>query len=120
MQLLQPALNVGLAESDFWDMTKAEVERYMEGAVWRLRMQAQFDYKLADLIGVSVARLLDKDVNMPGIKEAYAAIFDEESEEEKQAKQQEANMENSINRFLAFAQQHNARHKGVENSIDDN
>lgn len=115
--MLQPAINVGLAESDFWEMTKAEIERYMEGAVWRMRMQAQFDYKLADLIGVSVGRLIDNNIEMPEVQRAYSVIFDDETPEAKEEREQTAKMESSINNFLAFANRHNAKlSKGVENN----
>lgn len=113
--MLQPAINVGLSETDFWEMTKAEIDRYLEGAVWRLKMRAQFDYKLADLIGVSVARLIDSNVSFPGIHEVYPIMEEDviEAEQEKEA----AKMESSINNFLAFANRHNAKmNKGVENN----
>lgn len=98
-------------------MTKAEVERYMEGAVWRMRMQAQFDYKLADLIGVSVGRLIDSKIEMPEVQRAYSVIFTEKTMEEQQEEAQAAKMESSINNFLAFANRHNAKlNKGVENN----
>lgn len=115
--MLQPAINVGIAEADFWEMTKAEVERHMEGAVWRLRMRAQFDYKLADLIGVSVARIIDGKVDMPDVHKAYSVLFDNETLEEKAEREESAKMESSINNFLAFANKHNAKlSKGVENN----
>lgn len=97
-------------------MTVAEIMRYTEGAVWRLKSKAQLDYTLADLIGVSVARILSSDMNYPPIEEVYPALF-EQQEDEKQAevKQQQLN-ETSANRFLQFALQHNARmRQGDEN-----
>ena len=94
-------------------MTKAEIERYLEGVAWRLKSQAQFDYMLADLIGVSVARILDKDVKLPTVEEAYPALFAEVIKEKKQT-EEEIRMINSANNFLAFANRHNARLKGAE------
>lgn len=114
MKLLQPAINCGLAESDFWDMTKAEIERYMEGAAWRIKMRAQFDYKLADLLSFSVARVISENVHFPTLQEAYPDMFDEDTKQQEE-KIKEAKMESSINNFLAFAQKHNAKiSKGVE------
>lgn len=111
--MLQPAINLGLAESDFWEMTKAEVERYMEGAVWRIKSKAQLDYVLADLIGMSIGRMLDSKNTFPTIEKAYPTLF---SEEDKKAAEEEARTVNSVNSFLAFAQRHNAKlNKGVEN-----
>lgn len=96
-------------------MTLAEIERYCEGATWRLKQQAQFDYSLADLIGVSVGRLLDSGVKYPSIYEVYPHLFEEPKqaipEEEIQS---EVATTNSINNFLAFAMKHNAKLRGVE------
>lgn len=99
-------------------MTKAEIERYLEGVAWRLKSQAQFDYMLADLIGVSVARILDKDVKFPSVEEAYPLLFTENIQENKQ-KEEETRMISSANNFLAFANRHNARMKGAEKQNDN-
>ena len=37
LAMLQPAINMGLTELEFWEMTKAEIERYLEGALWRMK-----------------------------------------------------------------------------------
>ncbi len=93
-------------------MTKAEVERYLQGAVWRMKQKAQFDYSLADLIGASVARVLDSGNKYPSLYEVYPHLFEEEKQE--QAKEDVATT-NSINNFMAFAMAHNAKmKKGVE------
>lgn len=96
-------------------MTLAEIQRYCEGATWRLKQQAQFDYSLADLIGASIGRLFDSKCEFPAIYQVYPYLF----EEEKQLAPEEATEEqiattNSINNFLAFAMKHNAKMKGVE------
>ena len=94
-------------------MTRAEIERYLEGALWRLRRQAQMDYTLGDLIGVSVARIMSKDVEFPSIEKVYPDLF--EAIPEKQAeKQQDDIMLKSQNRFLEFARQHNAKMRREE------
>lgn len=109
--MLQPALNMGLSEFDFWDMTKAEIERYLEAALWRMKLKAQFDYSLADLFGASVARLFGNEDNFPSIHQVYPHLFEEEIIEEEK---QEQIATNSINNFMAFAMTHNAKLKGVE------
>lgn len=116
-QLLQPAINFGLSEAEFWDMTKAEIERYLEGAVWRLKLKAQFDYSLADLMGASIARVFSGEAEYPTLYQAYKNLFAEEAEEQmKEEAEAEALMTKSQNNFLAFAMKHNARmKKGVEN-----
>lgn len=112
MEGLQTAVNFGLNEFDFWEMTVAEVNRYIDGALWRLKTQAQFDYSLADLIGASVARLFDNGNQFPAIYQVYPHLFEKEIIEE-----QEENVAttNSINNFLSFAMTHNKKLKGVEN-----
>ena len=91
-------------------MTIAEITRYTEGAVWRLKTRAQFDYALADLIGVSVARIMSSDTKYPSIEEVYPALFESHDDETKQAEvEQEKIDEASANNFLQFALQHNAR-----------
>jgi hypothetical protein len=115
--LLQPAINVGLLEHDFWDMTKAEVERYLEGAVWRMKQKAQFDYSLAELIGVSVARIMDSGCKFPELYEVYPHLFESEIKEQEEI---QTTTTNSINNFMAFAMKHNAKMKGVETENYDN
>lgn len=116
-QFLQPAINVGLTEFDFWEMTLAEVQRYIEGAVWRMRTQAQYDYTLSNLIGISVGRVVSNEVHLPSIEEAYPNLFEEVSEEEVSAKEEEIAITNSTNRFMEFALRHNAsvKQKGENN-----
>lgn len=92
-------------------MTKAEVERYLEGYIWRMRQKAQFDYTMADLIAYSVGRILDDKANYPSIYDVYPTLFDEEA---KQAQEEENNTMKSVNNFMAFAMAHNKKTKGVE------
>lgn len=107
---LQPAINLGLEESKFWDMTLAEVIRFEDGAMWRMQMKAQSDYTLANLIGISTARIMSSEVQYPSITEAYPWLFEKEIAEEKKKEQEtEIATQNSVNRFLEFALRHNAR-----------
>lgn len=112
MKLLQPAINLGLEEEKFWEMTIAEINRYTEGAVWRIKSKAQFDYMLADLIGVSVARIASKEAQFPSIEKVYPNLFEEEMAEiRKKEAEEEEMITNSKNRFLEFALKHNAKMK---------
>ena len=90
-------------------MTVAEVMRYTEGAVWRLKSRAQLDYVLADLIGVSVARIMSNDVKYPSIEEVYPTLFEPNEKEKQDEMIQQKKNEASANRFLQFALQHNAK-----------
>lgn len=102
-------------------MTIAEIERYCEGAVWRMKQQAQFDYSLADLIGLSVARLFESGNDLPTIYQIYPHLFEEEQKKEQdEMRQEEIATTNSINNFLAFAMKNNAKMRGVETENYDN
>lgn len=118
-QMLQPAINVGLTEFDFWRMTVAEVQRYVDGAVWRMRTQAQYDYTLANLFGISVSRVMSNEVEFPPIEDVYTNLFEKPSEEEVQAKKEEVATINSTNRFMEFALKHNAAVKQKGEINDD-
>lgn len=82
-----------------------------------MKQKAQFDYSLAELIGASVARMFDSGNRYPSLYEVYPHLFEEEKQEE-----EEINVAttNSINNFMAFAMQHNAKMKGVETENYDN
>ena len=95
-------------------MTLAEIERYCDGAVWRLKQQAQFDYSLADLIGASVGRLFDSNITYPTLYQVYPHLFEEKIETPEEEQESEIATTNSINNFLAFAMAHNAKMRGVE------
>lgn len=87
-------------------MTIAEVARWQEGAMWRLKSKAQFDYILADLIGISAGRMASNDVKYPTIEDAYPNLFNDEDKKEEHDDAEIAT--NNINRFLQFAMAHNA------------
>ena len=118
MQWLQPAINLGLEEEKFWEMTLVEVKRFTDGATWRLKSQAQFDYMLANLIGVSVARVVSKEAEFPSIEKVYPTLFEEEiAEAKKQQAEEDSAITNSKNRFLEFALKHNARMKAQKEEV---
>ena len=105
---LENALDIGINEQDFWNMTIAEFDRAIESYARRKKLEAQerasFDYILADLIGRSVARIHSSSANIPDIAAAYPSLFDsEEMQEQKQAKAAEI----SAIRFRQFANFHN-------------
>ena len=92
-------------------MTLAEIVRWEKGAIYRLKTKAQFDYILADLIGISAGRMMSKDVKYPPIEDVYTGFFEQEKEEH----DEEAEIAtNNINRFLQFAMAHNAAMKKGE------
>lgn len=98
-------------------MTVAEVIRYEEGAMWRMKQKAQFDYALANLIGISSARMMSSDVKYPAIEDAYPDLFVKPKEEEKV--EEDIVIQNSVNRFMEFAMRHNAMMKKGEGEKHD-
>ena len=79
--------------------------------MYRLKTKAQFHYILADLIGISAARMMSEDVTYPAIEDVYPNLFEKEKEEQ----DNEAEIAtNNINRFMEFALKHNAMMKKGE------
>ena len=108
---LEIALDYGIDETNYWNMTLAEVIRSIESKKRQQKLQAQerasYDYILADLIGRSVSRIYSNSTRLPQIYEVYPTLFDGvEMEEQKQQKQ----MELSAIRFKLFAQSYNKKH----------
>lgn len=76
----------------------------------RLKEKATYDYILANLIGLSVARIHSSSNTLPSLEEAYKGLFDsEELNEEKQKKLDEI----SAIRFKQFTQIYNKRYEEV-------
>lgn len=90
-------------------MTVAEIQRYVEGAQYRMRVQAQYDYILGNLIGISVGRCVSKDATYPPIETVYPSLFEAPSQEELEQEEEQKQITNSTNRFMEFAMKHNAR-----------
>lgn len=116
---LQPAINMGLSEYDFWNMTIAEIKRFTDGATWRIKSKAQMDYQLANLIGISVARIVSNEQEFPAIETVYPHLFDEEmAQARKEISEQEKITTDSTNRFLEFAMKHNARLAAAKKEVE--
>lgn len=107
---LETALDCGITERAYWEMTLAEVIRAIDSYKRRYRQQerqqAAYDYILADAIGKSVSRVYSSSNKMPELYELYPSLF--ESDEIK-AQQQAKRDELSVLRFKQFAQAHNIR-----------
>lgn len=114
---LDSALDFGITECEFWDMTIAELERVFESKrrIKKLQQQekASFDYLLAELIGRSIGRIYNASNRYPEIHEVYPTLFDAVEIEEKV---QESKDELSALRFKQFASFHNRKYEEVQNS----
>ena len=109
-QWLENALDCGVSEEEFWNMTLAEVSRRIESysrcQERHQKEQAAFDYILADLMGRSFARTQHSANKMPRIEEAYPSLFQAKDIE---AQKRERQMELSALRFRQFALAHNEK-----------
>lgn len=119
-QSLDNALDYGISEQDFWNMTFAEIKRAIASKVRINKIQAQerasFDYILADLIGKSIARIHAEDgvEIFPRLEDAYPTLFDDLPQvQEREDKLAEAKDELSALRFRLFATSHNEKLKEV-------
>lgn len=115
--LLDSALDFGISEFDYWEMTIAEVNRQIQSRNRVRKIEAQekatYDYILANLIIKGVSISLGGKGAFPQITEAYPNIFDD-VEKEREAKIQEQKTNISVLRFKQFAQSHNNKMKNRE------
>ena len=101
---------MGITESDFWNMTIAEIDRAIASRQRQQKQQAQekatFDYILADLIGRSIGRIYSSSTRIPDISEAYPSLFDSKEVEDSRAARK---AELSALRFKQFADSFNKK-----------
>lgn len=106
--MLDNALDCGISEADFWNMTLAELDRLVRSKErtekYRLKEKASLDYILAMLIGRAISS--NEEHPFPEIHEVYPELFYEDfakMQEEKEAKQAQL----SAIRFIQFAESFN-------------
>ena len=120
-EMLDTALDYGITEERFWDMTFAEIQRAVNSAirVRKLKNQekATYDYILANLIAKGVSKVLGDKGSYPSVEEAYPGVFDDVIAERK-AKIEEQKMNLSALRFKQFAQSYNSNFKNKEVAND--
>ena len=108
--MLNNALDLGISEQDFWNMTMGELERKSESCKrldkLRLKEKATFDYTLAMLVGRAFGA--SEEHPFPDLYDVYPALFTEDiqrREEEESARQAQL----SAIRFIQFAQSFNRK-----------
>lgn len=76
--MLIQCLAIGLSRQEFFQSTLKGiiqcVDAYKAQQQSKMEEQAYFDWQLANLIGISVARLLSKEAKYPKLEEAYPFI----------------------------------------------
>ena len=108
--MLNNALDYGITEQEFWDMTFAELDRMVASKQrmekFKAREKAVYDYIHASLIGKAFASCMDNKAKFPEVYEAYPSLF---NDEEFKAQREEINNQLSALRFKQFASSHNRR-----------
>ena len=104
---------MGIGFDEFYDYTFAEflitVEAYNKKKKDELREKAQMDYILADLIGASVARLLDKRSKYPKFEKVYNFTEKSSDFDKKSAEKPEKNWDREVAFLYHYAAVHNAK-----------
>lgn len=116
-RLLDNALDFGLKEFEFWEMTPAEIKRHIDSRNRMMKFEAKqratFDYILANLINKGTAVVMGAKEPFPTIEEAYPDLFsDLQKEREEKIAQQKMSL--SALRFRQFAQSYNSKFKDKE------
>ncbi|WP_040195054.1 hypothetical protein [Clostridium culturomicium] len=110
-ELLPLAVRAGISINNYWELTYGEIciylKAYNDEKLERTREQASLTYRLADLIGASVARLLDSNSEYPSIDKAFPGLFDDVVKEQKKEKDWSVD----VARFMNFAMAHNKKFK---------
>ena len=108
---LDIALDFDIPEYQFWEMTLAELERfvYSRQRIQKTKAQekAAYDYILASLVGVNVASYFG-EITVPALAEVYSHLFEDKAAEVQERKQ-DKKIELSALRFRQFAKSYNDR-----------
>ena len=114
--MLNNALDYGITEHEFWEMTFAELDRVVASRrrtdKIKAKEQATHNYLLAMMIGRAFASSMDNKATFPEIHEIYPSLFNKEDQE---IKKQEKSNQLSALRFKQFALSYNKRFKEVAN-----
>lgn len=98
-------------------MTLLEVVRLLESKARVLKLEnerkARFDYTLADLIGVSVARVHNSKNKFPAIEDVYPYLF---LTQEKIEEKEQLEAERFAIQLKQFSQLHNRKISGGESN----
>lgn len=113
--MLDNALDIGISEHDFWDMTIAELNRLTASKIRQHKIEAKeratFDYIHAQLIGRAFACNMASEATFPPIEEVYSSLFlDQEMIQQKHEQQQSL----SALRFIQFAESFNRKFDAEE------
>ena len=110
--MLDNALDVGIPEREFWDMTISEISRALHSKrrvdSMRMKERALMDWHLSVLIAKGY-----HEAKIPAFDDEYSFLFEEEEKESLKEKEEAQRMEISAIRFKQFADSFNAKFKEV-------
>ena len=124
-EILDNALDYGITEHDFWEMTFAELNRQVKSKQRVQKIEEEFqakqtaanNYIQALLIGRVMLSAFNKDVEVPPIHEVYPTLFQEnKATEEAMAKNQDLL---SALRFKQFAHSFNQKYHKEEQKVNE-
>jgi len=111
MDLLGQCMSIGMSEQEFYNSTLKQITRYVEAHNKQqendLQQKAFLDYQLANLICVSVGRLMSKDAKYPPFHEAYAFLDTEENKKAREEEERKRKMSEYRAYMMAFAESQN-------------
>lgn len=109
--MLDNALDYGLSENEFWNMTFGELDRYVSSKQrtekLRLKEKATLDYTLALLVGRAMQGSSEEHP-FPKLYEVYPEVFADEIEKRERDLQEEREQLSAI-RFIQFAESFNRK-----------
>ena len=108
--MLDNALDWGITEHEFWNMTIGELERRAESCKrldkHRLKEKATFDYTLAMLIGRAFSA--SEEHPFPDLFDVYPELFKEDVKKREEEESARAAQLSAV-RFMQFAQSFNKK-----------
>lgn len=109
--MLDNALDYGLTEEEFWNMTLGELDRFLDSKqrqeTHRLKERATMDYTLALLVGRAVQGSSEEHP-FPELYEVYPNLFFEEARK-KEEEERALRAQLSAIRFIQFAESFNSK-----------
>lgn len=117
-QLEEECLVMGLTHEEYWNLTYGEIIGTIKANNRRRKEQLQekatLDYNLANLIGISASRMMDKKAKMPPIEEAYPSLFSKTQEQTESKKPPQQDWRIMKERLLRYTDAHNRKRKEVK------
>jgi hypothetical protein len=109
--MLDNALDCGISEQEFWNMTIGELDRFIDSKQrqekHKLKERATMDYTLALLIGRAMSGSSEENP-FPELYEVYPDLFFDELRKQEEAERELQDQLSAI-RFIQFAESFNSK-----------